>query len=348
MNLTTNASMTSQTAEVPPQAAMLQLISGFWISRAVYVLAKLGIPDLLAKQPSSAEELAQLTETHAPSLARLLRALVSVGVLAQTADGKLSLTPLSETLRTDAPGSVRWFAISELGEEHYPAWGDLMYSVKTGGIAFDHVFGMDIWEFFRSHPENARIFNDSMTGMTAAVNEAILSRYDFSGIKKLVDIGGGHGALITSILKANPDMSGVLFDAPVVIEGAVPRLQAAGMSDRCDAVSGDFFKEVPAGADAYILKWIIHDWDDARATAILRNCRRASTANGRLLLVDVVLPTTNERHFGKFIDLNMMIMAGGLERTEEQFSELLANSGFRLTRVVHTESPFSIVEGRPV
>jgi len=339
--------MTSQTTEVPPQAAMLQLISGFWISRAVYVLAKLGIPDLLAKQPCSTEELAQLTETHAPSLARVLRALVSVGVLAQAADGKLSLTPLSETLRTDAPGSVRWFAISELGEEHYPAWGDLMYSVKTGGIAFDHVFGMDIWEFFRSHPENARIFNDSMSGMTAAVNEAILSRYDFSGIKKLVDVGGGHGALITSILNANPGMSGVLFDAPVVIEGAVPRLQAAGMSERCDAVSGDFFKEVPAGADAYILKWIIHDWDDARATAILRNCRRAVTANGRLLLVDVVIPTTDEPHFGKFIDLNMMIMAGGLERTEEQFSELLANSGFRLTRVVHTESPFGIVEGRP-
>jgi hypothetical protein len=245
-------------------------------------------------------------------------------------------------------GSVRWFAISELGEEHYPAWGDLMYSVRTGEVAFDHVFGMDAWEFFRSHPENAKIFNDSMSGLTVAANEAILSRYDFSGIKKLVDVGGGHGALITSILKTNPGISGVLFDAPAVIEGGVTRLQSAGISDRCEAISGDFFKEVPAGADAYILKWIIHDWDDARATAILKNCRRAITADGRLLLIDVVVPTTSEPHFGKFIDLNMLVMTGGMERTEEEFRKLLADSGFRLTRIVETESPFSIVEGKPV
>jgi ubiquinone/menaquinone biosynthesis C-methylase UbiE len=348
MKMTSSASTTSQATEVSPQAAMLQLISGFWISRAVYVLAKLGIPDLLGKQPHSAEELAQLTETHATALSRVLRALVSVGVLTQTADGKLGLTPLSETLRTDVPGSVRWFAISELGEEHYPAWGDLMHSVKTGEVAFDHVFGMDVWEFFRSHPEHAKLFNDSMSGLTAAANEAILSRYDFSGIKRLVDVGGGHGALITSILKTNPDISGVLFDAPAVIEGGVSRLQSAGIADRCEAISGDFFQEVPAGADAYILKWIIHDWDDARATAILKNCRRAITNDGRLLVVDVVVPTTSEPHFGKFIDLNMLVMTGGLERTEEEFRKLLADSGFRLTRVVKTESPFSIIEGRPV
>jgi ubiquinone/menaquinone biosynthesis C-methylase UbiE len=348
MKMTSSASTTSQATEVSPQAAMLQLISGFWISRAVYVLAKLGIPDLLGKQPHSAEELAQLTETHATALSRVLRALVSVGVLTQTADGKLGLTPLSETLRTDVPGSVRWFAISELGEEHYPAWGDLMHSVKTGEVAFDHVFGMDVWEFFRSHPEHAKLFNDSMSGLTAAANEAILSRYDFSGIKRLVDVGGGHGALITSILKTNPDISGVLFDAPAVIEGGVSRLQSTGIADRCEAISGDFFQEVPAGADAYILKWIIHDWDDARATAILKNCRRAITNNGRLLVVDVVVPTTSEPHFGKFIDLNMLVMTGGLERTEEEFRKLLADSGFRLTRVVKTESPFSIIEGRPV
>ena len=338
----------TQNTEVPPQVGILQLISGFWISRAVYVIAKLGIPDLLAESPRSAEELAQSTQTHAPSLARIIRALISVGVLAETPDGKVKLTPLSDVLRTNVPGSVRWFTISELGEEHYPAWGDLMHSVKTGGIAFDHVFGMDVWEFFGSHPENAKIFNDSMSGMTAAANEAILARYDFSGIKKLIDIGGGHGGLITSILKANPSMSGVLFDAPVVIEGAVPRLQAAGISDRCDVVGGDFFKEVPAGADGYILKWIIHDWDDERATTILKNIRSGMTSDGRVLIADVVLPTGSEPHFGKFFDLNMLVMTGGKERTESEFSQLLANSGFRLTNIVHTESPFSIVEGRPV
>jgi O-methyltransferase/methyltransferase family protein len=340
--------MTNQTSDLSPQVAMLRIISGFWISRLVYVVAKLGIPDLLAERQRDAGELAQLTETHAQALYRLMRALVSVGVFNETSDGKFALTPLSETLRTNVPGSVRWFAISELGEEHYPAWGALMHSIKTGDIAFDHVFGTDIWTFFRSHPDNARIFNDSMSGMTASANEALLAAYDFSSIGKLVDIGGGHGGLITSILKANPGMQGVLFDAQPVIEGAVHRLQAAGVSDRCEAVAGDFFTQVPADADGYIMKWIIHDWDDDRAATILKNCRKGITADGRLLIVDVVVPTTDEPDFGKFIDLNMLVMTGGRERTEAEFDQLLTNSGFRLTRVVKTDSPFSVVEGRPL
>lgn len=340
--------MTNQTSDLSPQVAMLRIISGFWISRLVYVVAKLGIPDLLAERQRDAGELAQLTETHAQALYRLMRALVSVGVFNETSDGKFALTPLSETLRTNVPGSVRWFAISELGEEHYPAWGALMHSIKTGDIAFDHVFGTDVWTFFRSHPDNARIFNDSMSGMTASANEALLAAYDFSSIGKLVDIGGGHGGLITSILKANPGMQGVLFDAQPVIEGAVDRLQAAGVSDRCEAVAGDFFTQVPADADGYIMKWIIHDWDDDRAATILKNCREGITADGRLLIVDVVVPTTDEPDFGKFIDLNMLVMTGGRERTEAEFDQLLTNSGFRLTRVVKTDSPFSVVEGRPL
>ncbi|HLA12424.1 MAG TPA: methyltransferase [Pyrinomonadaceae bacterium] len=339
--------MTPQPAEVPPQAAMLQLISGFWISRGVYVIAKLGIPDLLHERPMTAAELAQATDTHAPSLNRILRALVSVGILTETPDKKLALTPVSETLRTDKPGSLRWFAISELGEEHYPAWGNLMYSVKTGGIAFDNHFDMDVWEFFRQNPDNAKLFNDSMSGMTAAINEGILARYDFSGIRKIADIGGGHGGLITSILKANPNMKGVLFDAPLVAAGAKAAIDAAGLSDRCEVIGGDFFKSVPGGANAYIMKWIIHDWNDEQATTILRHCRNAITNDGRLLLVDVVVPPGSEPHFGKFIDLNMLVMTGGLERTEEEFRELMAGSGFRLTRVVSTESPFSVVEGLP-
>lgn len=340
--------MTTQDPQVPPQVSILQLISGFWISRAVYVIAKLGIPDLIAEQPRTVDELAQATDTHSGALARVIRALVSVGVLAETTDGRVSLTPLSEVLRTNVPGSVRWFTISELGEEHYPAWGDLMHSVKTGEIAFDHVFGMDIWEFFRTHPDNARLFNDSMSGMTAAANEAILAKYDFSPIRKMVDIGGGHGGLITSILKANPKMSGVLFDAAVVIEGAIPRLQASGVADRVEAVAGDFFQQVPAGADGYILKWIIHDWDDERATTILKNIRSGIVNDGRVLIADVVLPESSEPHFGKFFDLNMLVMTGGKERTANQFEQLLQRSGFQLTNVVSTESPFSIVEGRPV
>src|SRR5436189_3469389 len=203
---------------------MLQLISGFWISRGVFVVAKLGIPDLLASGAKTAEELAQLTDVHAPSLFRILRALVSVGVLAADSENRFALTPLTETLVTDAPGSLRWFAVSELGQEHYPAWGNLMHSVKTGEIAFDDFFGMDIWQYFAKNPEDAAIFNDSMSANTAAVNEAITSVYDFSRFRKVFDVGGGHGGLITSILQKNPGVEGVLFDAPGVIEGARPKL----------------------------------------------------------------------------------------------------------------------------
>jgi len=327
---------------------MLQIISGFWISRAVYVIAKLGIPDLLKSGPKTAEELASETSMHAPSLYRILRALASVGVIRSDEGKRFALTPLTETLVTDAPGSLRWFAVSELGQEHYPAWGNLMYSVKTGEIAFDNFFGVDIWEYFRQNPEDAAVFNNSMSGMTAATNESITSLYDFSGFKKLVDIGGGHGGLITSVLKSNPQLKGVLFDAPQVIEGARARIEAAGLADRCETVAGDFFKAVPEGGDAYIMKWIIHDWDDERAITILKNCRKQMPSKGKIILVDSVVPDTDEPHFSKFIDLNMLVMTGGKERTAKEFEELFAAAGFRLLRVIPTDLPTSIIEGVPV
>ncbi len=325
---------------------MLQIISGFWISRAVYVIAKLGIPDLLKSGPKTAEELADATKMHAPSLHRVLRALASVGVVSSQGE-RFALTPLSETLVTDAPGSLRWFTVSELGQEHYPAWGNLMHSVKTGDIAFDHFFGVDIWTYFQQNPEDAAVFNDSMTGVTAAANEEIMTKYDFSGFEKVVDIGGGHGGLITSILKKNSHVRGVLFDAPQVIEGARPKIEAAGLADRCETVSGDFFKSVPTGGDAYVMKWIIHDWDDQKAITILRNCRNEMQPNGKLILVDCVVPETNEPHFSKFIDLNMLVMTGGKERTAKEFEKLLSDAGFKLLRVIPTDVPTSIVEAEP-
>jgi len=325
---------------------MLQIISGFWISRAVYVIAKLGIPDILNSGPKTAEELASATNTDAPSLYRVLRALASVGVV-NSEDGRFALNALTETLVTDAPGSLRWFAISELGQEHYPAWGNLMHSVRTGEIAFDNRFGVDIWKYFANNPEDAAVFNDSMSGVTAVANEEILSLYDFSGFNKLVDVGGGHGGLITSVLKKNPNLKGVLFDAPEVIEGAQTKIEAAGLADRLETASGNFFEAVPAGGDAYIMKWIIHDWDDQKSNTILRNIRNQIPANGRLILIDSVVPETNEPHFSKFIDLNMLVMTGGKERTEKEFQELLAAAGFRLLRVIPTKVPTSIVEAEP-
>ncbi|HET9478201.1 MAG TPA: methyltransferase [Pyrinomonadaceae bacterium] len=327
---------------------MLQIITGFWISRAVYVIAKLGISDLLQTGPKSVDELAKATETHMPALFRILRALASAGIVKRESDGRFALTPLSETLVTGVPGSMRWFIVSELGQEHYPAWGNLMHSVKTGEIAFDNHFGMDIWAYFKQNPEDAAVFNDSMSGMTAAVNEAITSLYDFSQFDKVIDIGGGHGGLITSILKQNPKTKGVLFDAAQVIEGARPRLEQTGVADRCEAIAGDFFKAVPAGGDVYVMKWIIHDWDDEKAVAILKNCRSQMQPNGRLIVVDCVVPEGDQPDFSKTFDLNMLVMTGGKERTEAEFDQLFAAAGFKLLRVIPTGLPPYIVEGQPI
>jgi hypothetical protein len=334
--------------QTPAPEQMLQIISGFWISRAVYVIAKLGIPDLLKDGPKSAEELALATKTHAPSLFRILRALVSVGVLNSAEDGRFAQTPVSETLVTDAPGSLRWFAVSELGQEHYPAWGNLMHSVHTGEIAFDNFFGADVWKYFQQNPEDAAVFNNSMSAVTAHTNEAITSLYDFSQFGKIVDVGGGHGGLITAILEKNPQVKGILFDAPEVIQGARPKIEAAGLADRLETVAGDFFKSVPEGGDAYVIKWIIHDWDDEKSNTILRNIRSRTQPNTKLILVDCVVPETDEPHFSKFIDLNMLVMTGGKERTEQEFAQLLAAAGFKLLRVIPTDLPHSIVEAQPI
>jgi ubiquinone/menaquinone biosynthesis C-methylase UbiE len=333
------------TSEIPPPMAMLQLISGFWISRCLYVAAKLGIPDILKDGPKTAEELAKTTRTDSMSLFRLLRALSAVNILTQGQDDRFGNTPVSETLRSDIPGSLRSFAMTELGEEHYPAWGELLHSVRTGDIAFDKAFGMPVWEFFAKNPENARVFNNAMSGVTAQANQALHATYSFSGINTLVDVGGGHGALIISILERNPEMRGILFDSPPVIEGAQEAIAASVVAGRCQLVSGDFFQSVPEGGDAIILKWIVHDWNDEQSIAILKNCHRALPADGKLILVEAVVPPGNEPHFSKFIDLNMLVMTGGRERTEEEFRRLYEASGFRLTRVVPTASPSSVIEG---
>jgi hypothetical protein len=333
---------TATAREIPPPIQMLQLISGFWIARCIYVVAKLGLADLIKDQPQTADDLAAATGAHGPSLFRVLRALASVGVITQDDRNRFGGTPLSDTLR-DVPGSIRAFAMTELGEEHYPAWGELLHSVRTGGIAFDHAFGENCWEFFAKHPENARIFNDAMSGMTAQANEALHAAYDFAGIKKIMDVGGGHGGFITSILEKNPEMTGILFDSPQVIEGA--KIAGSPIAERCEVTGGDFFQSVPAGADTIILKWIIHDWNDEQSVAILKNCHAALPANGKLMLVEAVVPATSEPHFSKFIDLNMLVMTGGRERTEAEFRKLYEDSGFKLTRIVPTESPFSVIEG---
>ena len=329
---------------MPPQFAMLQLITGFWVSRAIYVVAKLGLADLVKDGPKTTEELARLTGAHATSLYRVLRALASVGVFIDVGRGRFAHTSLSETLRSDVPGSLRAMAMVELGQEHFPAWGNLMHSVKTGEIAFDNLFKQNVWEYYAQNPEDASNFNEAMKGLTEMVNVSVLWAYDFSGVNKLVDVAGGTGGLISAVLNAHPRMRGVLFDLPHVIAEAGPSLEAAGVRDRCETATGDFFESLPEGGDAYVMKWIIHDWNDERSTAILKNIRRVMNENGKLLLIETVVPEGNGPDLSKFLDLNMMVMTGGCERTEAEFSSLLAAAGFKLTRVIRTASPVCVIE----
>ncbi|WP_406694863.1 methyltransferase [Singulisphaera sp. Ch08] len=331
-------------ATLSPAEQLFQIINSFWTSRAVYVAAKLGLADFVQDGPKTAAELAVATGTHAPSLYRLLRALASTGLFLEDEQGRFAATPLGDALRSGVPGSLRATAISELGEDHYDAWRDVLQSVKTGEIAFDHHFGMPVWEYYAQNPEVAKVFNESMSGLTRSIEDAVVQSCDFASARTVVDVGGGQGTFLAAILKANPTAKGLLFDAPQVVAGEQNRLGAEGLNGRLEAVGGDFFESVPTGGDIYTLKWIIHDWDDAKSVAILQNCHRAMARGGRLLLVESVIPPRNEPSLGKFMDLNMLVMTGGRERTEEEFRTLLAAAGFRLTRVIATPSPVSVIE----
>lgn len=328
-----------------PADQIFQLITSFWTSRAVYVAAKLGLADLVQTGPKTAAELAEATGTHAASLYRVLRALASTGFFVEDEQGRFASTPTSDALRSGVPGSLRATAISELGEDHYDSWGNVLHSVRTGGIAFDDHFGKPVWQYYAENPEIAQTFNDSMTGLTRTIEDAVVGAYDASRFRTVVDVGGGHGSFLASLLKANPAANGILFDAPQVVEGAEARFRDLGVEGRCVAHGGDFFQSVPSGGDLYTLKWILHDWDDEKSVAILKNCRRAMGPGARLLIVDAVVPPRNEPSFGKFMDLNMLVMTGGRERTEAEFRDLLAAAGFQLSKVVPTPSPVSIVEG---
>jgi hypothetical protein len=335
--------------EMPALMAMMQMLSSRWVSQPLYVAAQLSIADLLKDGPKPIDELANATGTHARSLYRLLRALASVGIFAEGEDGRFELTPLANCLQTNVDGSVAAMAIMFAQEWHSRPWEHLLESVKTGKTAFELVYGKKAFEYLAENPEAGKIFDNAMTGITATHNIAIVAAYDFSSISKLADIAGGHGSLIAAILNANPKMEGILFDQPHVIAGAVPLLESQGVADRCKLIAGNFFESVPAGCDAYIMKSIIHDWDDEQALAILKNCRKAMTRkNSKLLLVEVVIPAANEASMGKLIDLEMLVMAGGRERTEAEYRTLLGAAGFELTKIIPTESPVSLVEAMPI
>lgn len=330
----------------PPDVHLIQLIFGKWVSMAVSVAAKLRLADKLAAGPKAVAALAAETNTHPESLHRLLRALASVGVFASDDAGKFRLTPVGELLRTGVKGSMRGVADYCGAEWSWKAWGSLIDSVRTGRTAFNEVFGEGCFDYLGKHPAEQAVFDEGMTGFSAAEADAVVAAYDFSGFGTLVDVGGGHGYLLGTILKKAPKLRGVLFDAPHVVAGA--KLQEMGVADRCTTVGGNFFESVPAGGDAYILKHIIHDWNDADCGRILNSIRRVSKPGTKLLLVELVIPPGDEPHPGKLLDLEMLVVASGKERTEAEYAALVAASGFKLTRVVPTQGPASVVEAEAV
>ncbi|WP_229487094.1 acetylserotonin O-methyltransferase [Nostoc favosum] len=323
---------------------LLQMLTGTWVTQSIHVAAKLGISDLLKDGAKSSDELAKLTDVDAKSLYRLLRALSSVGIFAESENRQFQLTPLAEYLQTDVPGSMRAFAIY-LGESwRLPVWGDILNSVKTGKSAFENVYGMGIVPYLEQHPETAQILNEAMTSFTLSSISAVVASYDFSSTSQIVDVGGGHGILIAEILKANPTMKGILFDRPSVVEGAEHLLKGKDVAQRCEIVGGNFFELVPSDGDVYILKGVIHDWNSEHAITILKNCHQAMAENGKLLLLETVIPPANHPSFSKLLDLEMLLIGGGSERTETEYRELLAAAGFMLTKVVNTQSPIDIIE----
>ena len=352
---TRGADATSQ-QHVDPGAApsaearqrLFQIALGGLGTQTLSVAARLGLADLLADGPQSCDELARSTGTHAPSLLRVMRALASLGVFTEVEAGRFGLTPLSACLRSDAPGSFRIVPIY-LGDELYRTFGELLHGVETGERPFDRIYGATYFEYLAEHADAAQVFNGAMTALGAAAeNPAVAAAYDFSGVGTVVDVGGGHGALLASILLANSGVKGVLFDQPAVVESARAQIESAGIGGRCTLVAGDFFEAVPAGGDVYVLKRIIHDWDDERSVAILKRCRRAMAGGGKLLVVEDLLSPGDEPSLSKLVDVVMMTILPGRERTVDEYRTLLRTAGFDLSRIVPTASSKSVIEGTPV
>lgn len=333
---------------MPAPAMLLKLTSGGAItSRVVYVAAELGLADLLSSGPRNVAELAAATGTDEDALYRVLRALASIDIFAEATPRVFRITPLGNCLRSDVPGSMRAW-VRYLGSDwHHALWGATLDAVRTGKSASQTIHGLPFFDWLDAHPDAERHFGEGMTNLSAIANPAIASAYDFSAIGKLVDVAGGRGSLLAAILEVNPHLRGTLFDLPTVIAEArdEPTLRAPNIAARLTFTEGSFFEAVPEGGDAYLLKWILHDWQDADAHLILTNCRRAMALGARLLLVEMVIPPGNQPTFGKFLDVSMLVIVGGRERTRTEYDQLLAANAFQLTRVLPTALPYRIVEG---
>lgn len=337
----------------PPGLVLYRMAIGHYVSRALDLAARLGLADLLKDGPRHYGEMAEASQTHAFSLNRVLRLLSSVGVFEELEGGRFALTPLGEMLRSDVPGSMRASVMLFAGVGIQDSWKDLEYCVRTGEPAFRRTDpDADPFDLIARNPEDAALFDKAMATFAPLTAAAVVAAYDFSGLGKVADIGGGNGSLLIGILKANPAMRGIVFDLPHVAERAKQQVEAEGLADRCEVIPGSFFDGVPSGADAYLLKHVIHDWNDERAAAILEQCRAATPAAGKLLIVEGVYPERIDQSFqsrgAAANDVNMLVCTGGRQRSEAEFRELLTASGFQMTRVVPTQSSVCVIEGEPV
>jgi len=325
---------------------LAEMISGVTLSQSLCTVAELGIADLLAEGPRSAAELAEASEAHPEALHRVLRYLASNGIFEEDTDSRFRLTPMAHYLRADVEGTQR-----DAARMMYflsPGWTEMLHSVKTSECAFTKAFGKPLFQHLGENPDDAAVFDAAMVGFHGTETPAVLNAYDYTGIETLADIGGGNSSVLSATLERHPHLRGIWFDLPHVEKRAKETFASASVDGRCQLTTGNFFESVPEGADAYQMRHIIHDWYDDRAAGILRNIRDVIPQNGRLLLIEAVIPTGNDPSFGKFSDVLMLMFPGGMERTEEQFRKLYEKADFELTSITPTESPACVIEGRPV
>lgn len=329
---------------LPPRIIMSQMIFGLVITKAIYCAAKLNIADTLAAQgPMNCSALAAKSDAHEESLYRLMRALASIGIFREEENGNFLLTPLAECLRDDSPDSVKAMALG-FGNVWFKAYSELLYPVQTGKSGFEHAMGKPVFEYLTANPDEGKIFDRMMTDIHGGETEPMINTYDFSAFKTIVDVGGGNGEVITSILKRHKEVKGILFDLPEVINRARQNITSTGLNDRCQLATGNFFESVSEGGDAYIMRHIIHDWSDTDAVTILNNCRKAMKPGGKVLVIEAVIQEGNDPSPFKLLDITML-MIGGKERTKKQFDKIFSQAGLKLNRVVPFQNDLSVIEG---
>jgi SAM-dependent methyltransferase len=331
----------------PPHAPLLELTFAPVVARALYAVTDRGVPDLLVEGPATPDDLAAKVGVDPIALLQMLRTLAAAGIFIHGTDGRFGLSPVGETLVTGHPTAARELVLTLGSPVFWAALGAMPAVLETGKTGVEIALGTSFFDYLRQHPDEEAVFNRTMIAVHGGEPAAVAEAYDFAGIGKVVDVGGGIGTMLVTLLQRHPHLTGVLFDAPSVAEAAKATIAAAGLEGRCERVGGDFFASVPGGGDAYVLSHIIHDWPVDACHTILRNCREAMNPGGRILIVEMVLPPGAEPHPGKILDVVMLAVAGGRERTADEYGELLAPAGLRIERVIPTASPVSVVEAVP-